>query len=504
MSVICAAEPCPVILNSTCVFYRGANLIYTGILTNDNLQTVIEKIDAKFKNAAIGYAFNNGITQAPSAGPVQLGGPLLQNTTITSSGFDLSVTETINAGKFATIGGTSSQFVKGDGSLDSTSYQPSGTYIASLTGDGTAIGPGSAVFTLTDVNAQTGTYGSGSVVPTITVDSKGRITNVINTNITYPTQQIVLTGDVSGIGTTGPSFPVTLNTVNTNVYGTDTILKFAVNGKGLVTSAAPITGNDLENLLGYVPVPTTRTLTINGTTYDLSANRSWTIATGGSVSSVSVTAGTGISASVTNPTTTPNITITNTAPDQTVSLSSGTGISVTGTYPSFTITNTGSSVTPAALTKTDDTNVTLTLGGTSNTALLQAVSLTLGWTGTLADSRIASATTWNAKQNAITLTTTGTSGAATFIANTLNIPQYQAAGTYITSVGATGPVTSSGGTTPTISTSMATNKLIGRSSAGTGVMEEITVGSGLTPSGGTLSATAQVPGFEMNFLLMGA
>lgn len=46
-----------------------------------------------------------------------------------------------------------------------------------------------------------------------------------------------------------------------------------------------------------------------------------------------------------------------------------------------------STVTPAALTKTDDTNVTLTLGGTPATALLQATSLTLGWTGTLAASR---------------------------------------------------------------------------------------------------------------------
>lgn len=45
------------------------------------------------------------------------------------------------------------------------------------------------------------------------------------------------------------------------------------------------------------------------------------------------------------------------------------------------------SFTPSALTKTDDTNVTLTLGGTPATALLQATSLTLGWTGTLATGR---------------------------------------------------------------------------------------------------------------------
>ena len=44
-------------------------------------------------------------------------------------------------------------------------------------------------------------------------------------------------------------------------------------------------------------------------------------------------------------------------------------------------------VSGAALTKVDDTNVTLTLGGTPATSLLAATSLTLGWTGQLAVSR---------------------------------------------------------------------------------------------------------------------
>jgi hypothetical protein len=52
----------------------------------------------------------------------------------------------------------------------------------------------------------------------------------------------------------------------------------------------------------------------------------------------------------------------------------------------------------------------------------------------------------------------------------------------VTSVTATAPITSSGGTTPDISTSIATNKVVGRSTAGTGVMEE------LTPVGITVSA----------------
>lgn len=44
-------------------------------------------------------------------------------------------------------------------------------------------------------------------------------------------------------------------------------------------------------------------------------------------------------------------------------------------------------VTPGALTKVNDTNVTLTLGGSATTALVNAASLTLGWTGQLSVAR---------------------------------------------------------------------------------------------------------------------
>jgi len=60
--------------------------------------------------------------------------------------------------------------------------------------------------------------------------------------------------------------------------------------------------------------------------------------------------------------------------------------------------------------------------------------------------------------------------------------------TAVTSVGTTGLI--SGGpitTTGTITTSMNTNKLVGRSTVGTGIMEEITVGTGLSLSAGALS-----------------
>jgi len=67
----------------------------------------------------------------------------------------------------------------------------------------------------------------------------------------------------------------------------------------------------------------------------------------------------------------------------------GTNVTVDNTDPQYPIVSStgGGSVTPAAMTKVDDTNVTLTLGGTPATSLLQATSLTLGWTGVLGVSR---------------------------------------------------------------------------------------------------------------------
>lgn len=70
--------------------------------------------------------------------------------------------------------------------------------------------------------------------------------------------------------------------------------------------------------------------------------------------------------------------------------------------------------------------------------------------------------TFNNKQDALTLTTSGTSGAATLVGATLNIPQYQAAGTYVTSVtGTANRITSTGGTTPVIDIS---SSYVGQSS----------------------------------------
>lgn len=116
----------------------------------------------------------------------------------------------------------------------------------------------------------------------------------------------------------------------------------------------------------------------------------------------------------------------------TVDVINFTGAPVTASRTGNTVTVdiTGGGGSSGDITKVDDTNVTLTLGGTPTGSVLNSVSFTLGWTGTLADGRIASASNWNsAYTNRITsLTTTGNSGASTLISNVLNIPTYTLAG----------------------------------------------------------------------------
>ncbi len=121
-----------------------------------------------------------------------------------------------------------------------------------------------------------------------------------------------------------------------------------------------------------VYVPLTRTLNIGGSSQSLAANRTWTTNT--------ILEGIGSPAQGD---------ILYRGASNWVLLTAGTdGFQLTthgaASNPTWTAS---ASITPAALTKTNDTNVTMTLGGTPTTALLQSTSLTLGWTGTLAASR---------------------------------------------------------------------------------------------------------------------
>lgn len=92
-------------------------------------------------------------------------------------------------------------------------------------------------------------------------------------------------------------------------------------------------------------------------------------------------------------------------------------------------------------------------GTVANPTTTPAITLQTTVTGIVKGNgtALSAATAGTDYQAPISLTTTGTSGAATFISSSLNIPQYQAAGTYVTSVSGTATrVSSTGGTTPVI------------------------------------------------------
>jgi hypothetical protein len=157
--------------------------------------------------------------------------------------------------------------------------------------------------------------------------------------------------------------------------------------------------------------------------------------------------------------------ITNSAPNQVVSLTQGGTTTITGTYPNFTISSADSTLgtVTSVATGTGLTGGTITASGTVelNTKLAPLDTLT---GNSLKVPRV------NVGETAVEYFT----------------PTYGTGS--VTSVGTTGLI--SGGpitTTGTITTSMNTNKLVGRSTAGTGVMEEISLGTRLSLSGSTLN-----------------
>jgi len=142
----------------------------------------------------------------------------------------------------------------------------------------------------------------------------------------------------------------------------------------------------------------TITPTLNGPQIDVTG------AGTGSVTSIDVDGGTGISVSPAGPITTAGtFTVTNTAPDLTVVLSGGTGITTSGTYPNFTVTNSAPDQT-VALTQGGTTTITGTYPNFTISSADQYTGTVTGVSVVSANGLAGSATT--GATPAITLSTT--------------------------------------------------------------------------------------------------
>lgn len=451
--------------------------------------------------------------------------------------------------------------------LNIPQYQAQGSYITSLTGEATASGPGAASVTLgnsavtgkvltgltvtgtavvaTDsiltafgklqgqINALVGglqyqgTWNASTNTPTITssvgtsgyfyIVSVAGTTNINGITDWQVGDWIVFDGSVwqkvdntdSVTSVNGFTGAVTLTTTNisegTNLYFTDLRARQAISltttgnsGAATYSNTTGILNVPQYSLAGLGGVPDTRQLTINGTAFDLSANRSWSVGTVTSIATTGPITGGTITGSgtigITQATTSTNgylsstdwntfnnkqaaLTLTTTG-----SSGSATLVGATLNIPSYTLTGLGGVPSSRTLTINGTsydlsvnrtwsvgtvTSITFsgpltggTITGSGTVGITQATSTTSGYLSstdwstfngkqnalsvnapltlvgsTLSITQSTTSTngylssidwnTFNNKQATITLTTTGTSGSATLVGATLNIPQYQ-------------------------------------------------------------------------------
>ena len=344
-------------------------------------------------------------------------------------------------------GGTSAQFLKADGSVDSNAYivlgslsasaplsynnttgafsinqagaatdgylsstdwatfnskQPAGNYITSLTGEATASGPGAAAVTLDNAavigKVLTGLNVTGGTV--LAADSIligfGKVQNQIN-------------GLIGGT--------IFQGTWNANTNTPALVSSVGTNGHYYIVSVAGTT-----NLDGITDWQVGDWAIFAGTTWEKVDNTDSVSSVNGFTGAVSLTTD-NIPEGATN------LYFTNTRARTAISLTT-TGSSGASTYdnttgvfniPNYTDQFVGTVTSVGLSSVTSGVTIGSTPITTSGTITIAIATATASQNGLLSSADWA---TFNGKQNAITLTTTGTSGVSTLVGSTLNIPNY--------------------------------------------------------------------------------
>jgi predicted heme/steroid binding protein len=227
--------------------------------------------------------------------------PASRTLTINGTTYDLSANRTWNLStldSLTTIGtGGAATYISNV--LNIPIYQPQGNYITQLSGEATAAGPGNATVTLSNLavisKILTGlNITGGTVTDTDSIlTAFGKVQNQINGltgGVTYQGTWNAATNTptlTSSVGTKGYYYVVNVaGSTNLNgitdwklgdwaIFNGSTWEK--VDNTDAVVSVNGYTGAVVLTFSDVGAPPATRTLTINGTEFDLTANRSWTV-----------------------------------------------------------------------------------------------------------------------------------------------------------------------------------------------------------------------------------
>jgi hypothetical protein len=157
-----------------------------------------------------------------------------------------------------------------------------------------------------------------------------------------------------------------------SMSGTTVAYVSAIPNSSLANSAITIQGSstalggsvNVINGTGFVKSSGT-SITYDNSTYYSASNPNGYTSNAGTITSITVSPGTGMSGGGTLTGAGGTLTLTNSAPDQTVVLNNGTGISVTGTYPNFTISSTGTGATISSYIATGSVSASVNVGNTA-------------------------------------------------------------------------------------------------------------------------------------------